>query len=162
MREHVWNLRSRRSFAVVARALAAVNRSGDVRVVAYSVQGNHLHMVVESDDARRLATGMKVIGVRLARGLNRLMGSRGPVLDDHYHVHVLRTRAEVRHALAYVLGNFASHARRRGENVALDEDRYASTAARPPPSPEAGLFPLAPADVVRDPCSWMLRQAARE
>ena len=44
-----------------------------------------------------------------------MMGRKGPVLQDRYHAHVLRTPAEVRNALRYVLGNFESHAERRGE-----------------------------------------------
>jgi hypothetical protein len=52
--------------------------------------------------------------IRIARGLNAMMGRTGPVFEDRYHAHVLRTPAEVRNALRYVLGNYSSHAARRG------------------------------------------------
>ncbi len=145
VRDHVWNLRSRRCFGVIGPALSRANERGDLRVVCFSVQGNHVHLVVESSDAVALARGMKGLGVRIARGLNRLMGRDGPVFADHYHEHVLRTPAEVRRALGYVLGNFAGHAGRRGERVdPAWTDPFSSVAS--------------PADVV-SPRTWLLRMA---
>ncbi len=132
-RAHVWNLRSRRCYAIFAGALRAVAGRTDFRVVHFSVQGNHLHLVVEADDARALAGGMKAVSGRVALGLNALMEKRGPVFTDRYHAHALRTLAEVRNALRYVLGNFSSHALRRGKAVpASYVDAYSSAAARCP------------------------------
>ena len=127
VRPHVWNLRSARSMAVVEAALRGAAARPGFRVVHFSVQGNHLHLVVEAAGAGPLASGMKALSIRLAKGMNRLMGTRGPVLEDRYHVHVLRTPAEVRQAVAYVTRNFESHARRRGEPVGVGfRDRFGS------------------------------------
>ena len=41
----VWNLRSERSFAVIHGALAATRRRPDARIVHFSVQGNHIHLM---------------------------------------------------------------------------------------------------------------------
>lgn len=148
-REHVWNLRSRRCHAIVAAAMRGVLGRPGFRVVHFSLQGNHLHMLIEADDAVALARGMRALSVRIAMGLNRLMGRRGRVFVDRYHAHVLHTPTEVRHALAYVLGNFASHALRRGERVnSAFVDPYSSAAGRGPdgePPP------------VSEPESWLLR-----
>ena len=67
-----------------------------MRLCHYSVQGNHLHLVAEARDAASLGRAMKGLGVRIARGLNGLMGTRGPVLADRYHARILRTPREVR------------------------------------------------------------------
>jgi len=143
MRPHVWSLRSQRGMAVVESALlGAVERAG-FGVTHFSVQGNHVHLVVEAGSGRALTGGMKSLAICLAKGMNRLMGTKGPVLDDRYHAHVLRTPAEVRRALAYVAGNFASHARMRGEEIQDGAvDRFSSD-ARP--------------DLVAPPASWLLR-----
>ncbi|HEX9243633.1 MAG TPA: hypothetical protein VF875_14410 [Anaeromyxobacter sp.] len=148
-REHVWNLRSRRGHAVIAAALRGVLGRPGFRAVHFSLLGNHLHLVVEADHARALASGMKALSGRIAIGLNRMMGRRGPVFADRYHAHVLRTPSEVRNAVAYVLGNFASHARRRGEPLEPGwVDPYSSAA---PHGPD-GLPPP-----VSEPRSWLLR-----
>ena len=113
--------------AVVEAALRGATARPGFRVAHFSVQGNHLHLVVEAAGAATLAAGMKALAIRFAKGMNRLMGTQGPVLQDRYHLHVLRTPAEVRRAVAYVTGNAASHARRRGEPVAEGfRDRFAS------------------------------------
>lgn len=149
--DHVWNLRSRRSFAVVERALAAVNLRSDFLVAHYSVQGNHLHLVVEVDDASALSGGVRALAIRLAKGLNRIMGQRGPVFKDRFYAHVLRSRAETRNALAYALFNFQSHATRRGQ-VISGLDRFSSA--------EAFATGRALA-TTRPPRSWLLRAGWR-
>jgi hypothetical protein len=63
---------------------------------------------------RDLASGMKAIGSRFARAVNRIFGRRGPVLVDRYDLHVLRSPAEVRRALAYVLQNGRRHLAKMG------------------------------------------------
>src|SRR5206468_9063321 len=58
---------------------------------------------------------VRPLTIRIAKRLNRVMGRRGAVFADRYHAHVLRTPSEVARALAHVFGNFAVHARRRGD-----------------------------------------------
>ena len=55
-RPHVWNLRSRRCYAVMARALRGVLDRPDCRVVHFSIQGNHLH----PQDPSHLPSGDRV------------------------------------------------------------------------------------------------------
>src|SRR5438270_10061631 len=82
MTDDVWNLRSRRCFTALSRAFwGGANRFG-FKLVHYSVQGNHVHLLVEANDERALARGMNGRGVRVAKGLNRGVGRHGKVLDD--------------------------------------------------------------------------------
>jgi putative transposase len=64
-------------------------------VAHFSVQGNHIHLIVEAHDNRALSEGVQGLLVRLAKGLNRMMGRHGRVLSERYHAHVLRSPAEV-------------------------------------------------------------------
>jgi REP element-mobilizing transposase RayT len=88
--EPVWNLRSERSYRIIDAALRATRRRPDFRVVHFSIQGNHIHVIVEADGTRSFALGVRALSIRLARGLNVMMGRRGPVFADRYHAHVLR------------------------------------------------------------------------
>jgi len=74
-----------------------------------------LHLICEAEDARALGRGMKGLGVRIARGLNRVMDRRGAVIADRYHSRVLRTPSEVRRALNYLRQNPRRHAIRAGQ-----------------------------------------------
>jgi len=95
------------------RSLAEASERGSFRVAHYSIQGDHLHMIVEANGKQALAAGMKSIGARLARAANRVFGRFGPVLDGRYHHRLLRTPREVRRALAYILLNARRHLAKR-------------------------------------------------
>ena len=159
MAAHVWNLRSQRSFRVLDRAIRAARKVADFRVIHFTILGNHLHLVVEADSTRAFTRGVRALSIRVARGVNRMMGRKGPVFADRYDAHVLRTPAEVRNAVRYVLGNFESHAARRGEPVSERGwvDPFSSAAARGPRDAQLTLF-VEMATVAAE--TWLLRKAS--
>jgi putative transposase len=84
-----------------------------MRIVHYSVQSNHIHrihLILEAEDQKALSRGMRGLTIRLARAINRVLGRRGKVFADHYYARELRTPAEVRRAIRYVLDNAMLHA----------------------------------------------------
>ena len=95
MAPHVYNLRSRRSFRVIEAALWVGGDRFDVRIIHFSVQGNHLHLIVEAPNRRALARAIQGLSIRIAKGLNRMMGRSGRVIGDRYHARVLRDRKSV-------------------------------------------------------------------
>jgi REP element-mobilizing transposase RayT len=109
-RRVVRTLRNGKMHHAVAAALRAGRERAGFRLVHYSLQGDHLHLVVEADDRVRLARAMQGLNVRLARAINRRIGRRGHVLADRYHARVLGSPTEVRRALLYVLNNARHHA----------------------------------------------------
>jgi putative transposase len=112
--DEVWNLRSRRCFTVLHRAfMKGASRFG-FRLVQYAVMGNHLHFVVEAEDARSLSLGMQGLGVRVAFRLNQLMKRGGRVLSDRYHAHILKTPTEVKRAITYLRTNALKHYQHEG------------------------------------------------
>lgn len=156
--EHVWNLRSERSYRIIDAALRATRRRPDFRVVHFSIQGNHIHLIVEANGTRAFSLGVRALSIRLARRLNVMMGRSGPVFSDRYHAHVLRTPAEVRNAVRYVLGNFESHAARRGERTSGRwVDPFSSAAVKAPREAQTSLF-VEPATSAAG--TWLLRQVA--
>lgn len=153
----------------IERTFAATCDRKGFRLVHYSLQGNHAHLIVEADDESALGRGMKALGARLARAVNRVFRRSGPVLADRYHVRVLRTPREVRNALAYVLLNARRHAAKAGRRlsraVAIDpassarwfdgwrrrESPVVEDAERSPPSSPA----------ISPPRSWLLTEGWR-
>ena len=90
-------------------------REFQLYVVHYSIQSNHIHMIVEAKSNLALGSGMRSLAgriSRLVRGRNegaRAGAEAGSVFRDRYHLHVLRTPSEMKTALAYVLLNTAKH-----------------------------------------------------
>ena len=99
------------------KAVAAVNLRADFRVVHWSVQGTHLHLLVEAESSLVLSRGMQALAIRLARAFNRAVGRKGRVFDDHYFSRPLTTPTEARNALVYVLDNHVLHAAPGGSGL---------------------------------------------
>ncbi len=107
------NLRKGRLRRAIFRAFARGKDRFGFRLVEFSVQRNHLHLIGEAEDERSLWRGVQGLSVRIARALNKKLGRRGRVFADRYHARALRTPREVRHALRFVLANTNRH----GANV---------------------------------------------
>lgn len=107
-------LRGFRLYPAIRQALCKARERLGVRIVHYSVQSDHIHLIVEAADQIALGRAMKGIGVRMARRLNKLAGRSGRAIADRYHARYLRTPTEVRRAIIYVLQNGAKHGRDEG------------------------------------------------
>jgi REP element-mobilizing transposase RayT len=109
LRGGIPSLRTVRFVREFERSLRAVRDRTRFRVVHYTLQSDHIHLIVEASTSRDLAAGMKSIGARVAHAAARVFGLRGRVLSDRFHLHVLRSPREVRNAIAYVLLNARRH-----------------------------------------------------
>jgi len=140
MREDVCGLRSKSCLGALKNAFNAANGRVGFRVVHFSVQGNHVHFLVEAEGNRELSRGMQGLNVRMAVALNRLMRRRGKVFADRYHAVVLRTPTQTARARHYVLNNRQHHA----------PGRYAAEWRDPFASAEGPLVA---------PRTWLLRES---
>jgi REP element-mobilizing transposase RayT len=109
----VGRLRSSAAREAIRDALAVTSKhmyaEEAFRICQLSIQGDHLHMIVEADSNEAMTRGMKGFLVSCARRINAAMGRRGTVFSDRYHVSMLATPTQVRHALAYTLCNWRKH-----------------------------------------------------
>jgi REP element-mobilizing transposase RayT len=120
------------------------------RVVHFSVQRDHIHLIVEAAGRIALSRGIQGLASGIARVVNRTTGCSGLQLwRDRYHARPLKTPREVRNCLVYVLRNSAKHG-----STALAVDPLSSApwfdgfAGRPPVRTD-------PAPVIR-PATWLL------
>jgi hypothetical protein len=67
-------------------------------------------LLAECAGNTELSRGLQSLSTSLAKNINALASRTGPVFRGRYHCHVLKTPAEVRHTLRYVLSNAAKHA----------------------------------------------------
>jgi REP element-mobilizing transposase RayT len=117
VRSDVPSLRTVRLVREVEHSLRKITKRADFRVVHYSLQHDHVHLLVESESVAALSNGMKSLAARLARAVNRVFDRRGAVLDGRYHHRALGTPREVRAALRYVLLNARKHAGQRASTA---------------------------------------------
>lgn len=109
MRSRLRSLRTQFVFPTLRRALAESRRRADFRITQFSVQGDHVHLVVEADSKQALSRGMQGLAIRIARRINRLISRAGKLWADRFFSRALSSPRAVRNALAYVLNNFKKH-----------------------------------------------------
>ena len=102
------SLRAEHLFGPVRTSLTSASRAS-FRVLHFTVQTDHLHLLVEADGHTSLRRGIQGLVIRTAKAVNRALGRRGRVWSDRYHARMLSTPSEVRRALVYVLQNFKKH-----------------------------------------------------
>jgi REP element-mobilizing transposase RayT len=161
-------LRSAFVFPTVRGAIADSNRRAPerFRIVHFSVQADHMHLLVEAADKRALSSGLRGLSIRIARRVNALVDRRGKVWADRWHGHVLTSPRATKRALVYVLANFRKH----DPSARAPVDPFSSAPhfrgfrehGRPAPAPtdvlapaRAGVFADEPANA--RPLTWLLR-----
>ena len=140
-------------------------QSGKYRICQYSVQRDHMHLIVEADNQAALSAGMKAFAIRVAKGINRFLDRKGSVFDDRYHKQTVKSPRQTRNALAYVILNARKHGVHRREQLHGSEtyiDPFSSahyfdgfTRNIGPPRPHGSGAPVAAAQ------TWLLRTGWR-
>ena len=100
-------------FFEIVTAIAAAQRA-TFRIVEFSVQNGHLHLITESDGWKALTDGTRALSIRIARVINRGLKRKGRVFADRFHARSLGTPREVKTALVYVIQNARKHLAQRG------------------------------------------------
>ena len=166
VRRDVPPLRRGRQRRILAHALWLLRRRwrSRFRVVHFSIQNDHVHLIVEAADAAALARGMQGLAVRIAKRLNNAIGRKGTVWADRYHARPLKTPTETRNAMVYVLQN--------GRHHPMDESGAFVPVSCLDPCSSAPWFsgwkergiPRAPPEddpPVEEPRTWLLREGWR-
>jgi putative transposase len=103
------DLRAQTPFRAVKGCLVRLARRGPLRVVHFSVQRDHVHLIVEAPPGTELARGLQGLASSIARAVNRVVGRRGRLWRDRYHRRDLTSPRQTRNAIVYVLMNFRKH-----------------------------------------------------
>ncbi len=107
------HIRNKDTLKLLKRAIKNA-RSHDLKILHYSFQSNHVHLIIEAPNNDILTRGMRSLTITLAKGLNR-----GRIQIERYHLHVLRSLRETKHAVRYVL--FNRHHHEKGTYTQVDD-----------------------------------------
>ena len=80
-------------------------RSHGLRIIHFSLESNHVHLLIEATDNAILTKGMRSLTITFAKGINK-----GRIQLERYHLHILKSVRETRNAFHYVVLNHAKHA----------------------------------------------------
>jgi len=104
-------LRTPRLLRVFERCFRAGKQREGFALTHYSVQRDHVHLVVEARDRRALARGMQALAIRIAKRLNAHWHRRGKgrVFAERYFALALTSWRQTWNAIRYVLNNGRKH-----------------------------------------------------
>jgi REP element-mobilizing transposase RayT len=137
-------LRTRAAYAAIREAAISVLRHEAFHIVHLSIQGTHVHLLVEAANREALSRGMQAFEISAAKHINaamtragtwwerrigRVAGRRrkGRVFAGRYHEELITKPRQARNALSYVLNNWRKHREDRGARTrAWRIDPYAT------------------------------------
>ena len=149
---HLPSLRSIATFTALAAALARTS-GRRFRLTHFSVQTDHLHLIVEAASREALIRGLQGLAGRTARAVNGAWQRTGKVWRGRYHARPLTTPSEVRNALVYVLLNFRKHLRAPPGVDPRSSGPWFDGWSAPPPA-RAALPPVVPARTWLGAIGW--------
>ncbi len=153
------SLRDPKTVALLFNYLARICEREGFRIVEFSIQGTHIHMLCEADDDAALSRAMNGILSCLARSLNKHWKRKGEVFADRYHTETIETPTQCHKVLIYVLGNAKKHGA-RPLNSGIDP---CSTAPWFPFETSAPNHPLKRhAKPAASPRTWLLQTGWRK
>ena len=104
------SLRTPRAYRVLERCFRRGKSKEGFGLVEFSVQHDHIHMIVDAMSRSRLARAMQGLMIRIAKALNRFWRRRvGSVFADRYFSLALVKRTQTWRTLRYVLNNGRKH-----------------------------------------------------
>ena len=113
-------------FAIREALITLAKRADTFRVIQFSLQRTHVHLIVEALDREALVRGMQAFAISAAKHINAELVDaegrrrRGTVFPDRYHAKRLASPRQVRNCLAYVMNNWRHHGEDKGRSWLLD------------------------------------------
>ncbi len=86
-------------------------RLKNIKVLHYSLEYNHIHLLVEASSNANLHQGMQALGISLAKKINAIKRLKGTVYKHRYHLRKLSSPRELKNVLHYIFNNGIHHSR---------------------------------------------------
>lgn len=118
------HVRNKETLKILKRSIQNARIQG-LRILHYSFQSNHVHLIIEATSNEILTRGMRSLTNAMAKRIDR-----GRIQIQRYHLHVLRTFREAKNAIRYVLFNQQKHdSPRGGQDTCSTVNEYSSVLA---------------------------------
>jgi len=103
-------LRTPRALRRLERAFRKGKERDGFALVQFSIQQDHLHLMVEVKNRRKLSKGLQALGIRIAKSLNSLWNRRkGGVFAERYFASTIETVRQIWRTVRCVLNNGRKH-----------------------------------------------------
>ena len=154
-------LRNRKMYPILRRIFCRNCRGRAFRIVHYSVEKDHIHLIVEAANRAEMSRGMRSVNVSIGKRVKAALKKAGRevehVIADRYHERHLTNPRQARSSLGYVVNNHRHHLADRDlvQPPTYWVDPYSSACFFPYQNSRGS--PPAEGDPVAAPKTWMLR-----
>ena len=80
-----------------------------LKIIHYTLEYNHVHILVEAKNNRVLHQGMQSFGITLSKAINRFKKAKGTVYKHRYHFRQISSLRDLRNVVKYILNNGVKH-----------------------------------------------------
>jgi REP element-mobilizing transposase RayT len=101
-------LKNKIILSILKRSIMNARKKG-LRVIHYSLEYDHIHLLIEADDNFILGKGMQAFGVTFSKALNRMRKMRGAVYKHRYHFRKIIGARQLKNVLNYLFTNGLKH-----------------------------------------------------
>lgn len=93
---------------MLKRAILNARRQG-LKVIHFSLEYDHIHLLIEADNNQTLGKGMKAFGVTIAKKINKFRGLMGAVYKHRYHFRRIESSKQLKNVMKYIFSNGVKH-----------------------------------------------------
>lgn len=110
VRENKADIKNKRLLRALHHAIMRARLKG-LRIIHYTLEFNHVHLLVEASNNEVLHKGMQALGISFSKAINKVKSLKGTVYKHRYHFRKIGSRREYKIVLNYIVGNGIKHKR---------------------------------------------------
>jgi REP element-mobilizing transposase RayT len=102
------NLKNKVVLSILKRSILNARKMG-LRVIHFSLEYDHVHLLIEAENNIILGKGMQAFGVTFSKALNRMRKINGAVYKHRYHFRKIVGARQLKNVLNYIFNNGIKH-----------------------------------------------------
>jgi REP element-mobilizing transposase RayT len=102
------NLRNKILYKEIRESFKRARLLG-IRIIHFTVQRDHIHFLIESQNIKQLGQSMRALSISLTKRFSRVLNRKIKALKTRYHLHILESLKEIKNVANYIKNNGKKH-----------------------------------------------------
>lgn len=110
VRENKADIKTKSILKALHHAIIRARLKG-IRVIHYTLEYNHVHLLVEAHCHTIMHRGMQAFGISIAKAINKIKIRSGTVYKHRYHLRKITSPRQLKNVIHYIFHNGIHHKR---------------------------------------------------
>jgi REP element-mobilizing transposase RayT len=102
------DIKNKTVLSILKRAIQNARKQG-LRVIHFSLEYDHVHLLIEAENNTTLGKGMQAFGVTFSKAINRVRKTTGKVYKHRYHFKAITSPKQLKNVMSYIFKNGVKH-----------------------------------------------------